>query len=47
MSGQDMDKEAYIDDPYVVSVRCSGFEERKNCARKYERAQVAKGKRKE
>jgi hypothetical protein len=38
-----MNKETHVDDPYVVSVRCSRFEERKKCAREYERAQVAKG----
>ena len=38
-----MNKETHVDDPYVVSIRCSRFKERKKCAREYERAQVAKG----
>ena len=48
-NGRDLDnlKQAHVDDPYVVSIRCSRFEERKKCACEHERAQVTKGERKE
>ena len=39
-------EQAHVDDSYVVSVRCSRFEQRKKCACEDERAQVAKGERK-
>ena len=47
VNGRDISQEAHVDDPYVVSVRCSRFEERKKCTREHERAQVADGKCKE
>ena len=39
--GLDINQNTHVNNSYVISVRCSRFEERKKCAREHERAQVA------
>ena len=39
--GRDLNQNTHVNNSYVVSVRCSRFEERNKCASEHERAQVA------